>query len=234
MSSIESKIEALTTAADLPQRLTTAMRTTKQSAWVRSPAEPPGNWSHAARMSPELSYGRHAGPAPHTARHAAVVLLLFQHNGKWHLPLTERPLTLAHHAGQISLPGGAIDNGESSLDAALRELNEELGFEAPHLVLGQLADCYVFASDFLVTPWVIASFESVTDWRPHTREVQSVIEMPLDVLLDDQAIGRLTIERGPLVFHAPCIHIGPARVWGATCIILNELTAVLRYLLENY
>jgi hypothetical protein len=57
--------------------------------------------------------------------------------------------------------------------------------------------------------------------------------MPLDVLLDEKAIGRLTIERGPLVFHAPCIHIGPARVWGATCIILNELTALLRHLLET-
>jgi 8-oxo-dGTP pyrophosphatase MutT (NUDIX family) len=233
MSSIESKIEALTTAADLPERLTTAMCATQQGAWGRGHAEPPVPCSQVTSMSPELSYGRHAGPAPHTARHAAVVLLLFQRNGKWHLPLTERPLTLAHHAGQISLPGGAIDDGESSLDAGLRELNEELGFEAPHQVLGQLADCYVFASDFLVTPWVIATFEPVTDWRPHTREVQSVIEMPLDVLLDEKAIGRLTIERGPLVFHAPCIHIGPARVWGATCIILNELTAVLRHLLET-
>jgi 8-oxo-dGTP pyrophosphatase MutT (NUDIX family) len=184
-------------------------------------------------MSPELSYGRHAGPAPHTARRAAVVLLLCRRNGKWHLPLTERPLTLAHHAGQISLPGGAVNSGESSLEAALRELNEELGFDAPHLVLGQLADCYVFASDFLVTPWVIASLQPDTHWRPHAREVQSVIEMPLNILLDDDAIGRLTIERGPLVFHAPCIHFGPARVWGATCIILNELTAMLRHLLET-
>jgi len=184
-------------------------------------------------MSPELSYGRHRGPAPHTARSAAVVLLLFRRAGRWQLPLTERPVTLAHHAGQISLPGGAVDAGESSIDAALRELNEELGFEAPHLVLGQLADCYVFASDFLVTPWLIASFEPDTHWRHHDREVQSVVELPLDVLLDDQAIGRLTIERGPLVFHAPCIHIGSVRVWGATCIMLNELADLLRYLLET-
>jgi 8-oxo-dGTP pyrophosphatase MutT (NUDIX family) len=184
-------------------------------------------------MSPELSYGRHAGPAPHTARPAAVVLVLFRRGGRWHLPLTERPITLAHHAGQISLPGGAVDAGESSLEAALRELNEELGFDAPHLVIGQLADCYVFASDFLVTPWVIASFEPAICWQPHAREVQSVVELPLDVLLDDEVVGRLTVERGPLVFHAPCIHIGPARVWGATCIILNELAAVLRSLLET-
>src|SRR5258705_11838547 len=220
MSSTKLKIENLTTADDLPQRLETAIRTAHQGGWGRGPAEPPAAWPQAASMSPALSYGRHAGPAPHTARPAAVVLLLFRRAGRWHLPLTERPLTLAHHAGQISLPGGAVDAGESSIDAALRELNEELGFEAPHLVLGQLADCYVFASDFLVTPWVIATFEPDTFWRPQAREVQSVVELPLDVLLDERAIGRLTIERGPLVFHAPCIHIGPARVWGATCIIL--------------
>lgn len=234
MSSIESKIKELTTADDLPHRLDVAMYVARGGTWGRGPAlQESVPWSRSPQMSPELSYGRHAGPAPHTARPASVILALFRRDGRWHLPLTERPDTLAHHAGQISLPGGAIDPGESSLDAGLREIHEELGFCSAHLVLGRLADCYVFASDFLVTPWVIASFEPVTDWRPHTREVQSVIEMPLDVLLDEKAIGRLTIERGPLVFHAPCIHIGPARVWGATCIILNELTAVLRQLLET-
>ena len=160
------------------------------------------------------------------------MLLLFRRAGRWYLPLTERPATLARHAGQISLPGGSLESGESSFDAAARELNEELGIMAPPAVLGRLADCYVFASDFLVTPWVAASREPDIIWRPHDREVQGVVELPLDVLLDDASIGQLTIERGPLVFHAPCILVGPARVWGATCTILSELAGVLRYLLE--
>jgi 8-oxo-dGTP pyrophosphatase MutT (NUDIX family) len=183
-------------------------------------------------MSPDLSYGRHAGPAPHTARHAAVVLLLFRRNGKWHLPLTERPDTLTRHAGQISLPGGVVDAGESSTEAALRELDEELGFHAPVEVLGQLSACYVFASDFLVRPWVAAAardFEPV--WQPHDREVKDVVELPIDLLLDDRAIGKLTVERGPLMFKAPCHHVGTKRVWGATSIILNELAGLLQQLL---
>ena len=170
MSSIESKIERLVTADDLPQRLAAVVRlplplgegrgegamppdtAMQPGAWDRGEAEPavrsslgarpqrtrpqpPGHQAALprSRMSPELSYGRHAGPAPHTARSAAVVLLLFRRAGRWHLPLTERPLTLAHHAGQISLPGGAVDHGESSIEAARRELKEELGFDAPHL-----------------------------------------------------------------------------------------------------
>jgi len=181
-------------------------------------------------MSPELSYGRHAGPAPHTARAAAVAVLLFRRAGRWHLPLTERSMALVRHAGQISLPGGAQEIRESSLEAALRELYEELGFHGLHLVVGRLADCYVFASDFLVTPWVIASFEPDITWRPHDREVQGVVELPLDALLDDRLVGRTTIQRGPLVLHAPCIQVGTACVWGATSVILGDLAAVLRRL----
>src|SRR6185369_332933 len=96
MSSTKSKIEKLTTADDLPQRLEAAMHTAHRGGWGRGSAEPPVPRSLAVSMSPELSYGRHAGPAPHTARPAAVVLLLFRRAGRWHLPLTERPLTLAH------------------------------------------------------------------------------------------------------------------------------------------
>ena len=48
-----------------------------------------------------------------------------------------------------------------------------------------------------------------------------------------RAVGRLTIERGPLMFHAPCIRVGAARVWGATASVLGELADVLRYLMED-
>jgi 8-oxo-dGTP pyrophosphatase MutT (NUDIX family) len=130
--------------------------------------------------------------------------LFFRRGGRWHLPLTERPPALTRHGGQISLPGGVVDPGESSIHAAQRELYEELGFYEPHLNVGRLADCYVFASNFCVTPWIIAAFEPNIRWQPHDREVQSVVELPLEALLDEQAIGRTTIERGPLAFSAPC------------------------------
>jgi 8-oxo-dGTP pyrophosphatase MutT (NUDIX family) len=216
MSSIELK--NLVTADDLPQRLSIALSHGRRAGSAR------------LRMSPEMSYGRHSGPAPHTARPAAVALLLFRCNGHWHLPLTERPATLARHSGQISLPGGVVDNGESTLEAAQRELHEELGVDAPHLVVGRLSDCYVFASDFVVTPWIIANFEPDTAWRPHGSEVQCVVELPLKLLLDKRSIGQTTIQRGPLTFRAPCMRIGPACIWGATSVILGELADVLSQL----
>ena len=130
------------------------------------------------------------------------------------------------HAGQVSLPGGAVDEGESTSQAALRELNEELGVDAEVDLMGRLDDCYVFASDFLITPW-LATVDFEPQWRPHVREVQGVVELPLSELLDQQSIGTTTIERGPLVFRAPCLQVESACVWGATAVILGQLADVL-------
>ncbi len=225
MSFTESMIESVLAADDLPERIAAALGAGRRGGRAR------------VQMSPELTYGRHAGPAPPTARRAAVMLLLFRHEhaaggaGRWHLPLTERPATLARHGGQISLPGGSVDPGEASRDAAMRELSEELGIDAGVEVLGRLADCYVFASDFLVTPWVaVAGFEPA--WRPQDREVQGVVELPLDALVDDRCLGRMTIDRGPLQFNAPCLRVGDACIWGATNVILGELGRLLRELLS--
>jgi 8-oxo-dGTP pyrophosphatase MutT (NUDIX family) len=148
------------------------------------------------------------------------------------LPLTERPLSLAHHGGQISLPGGAIDFGESASDAAVRELREELGVTSRVDLLGQLAECYVFASDFTIVPWLALADEE-PQWIPHAGEVDSVVELPIEVLLQEGAIGRVTIERGPLIFDAPCFRFGETRIWGATSMILSEFAGVLRYLVET-
>ncbi len=217
-----SKIESLATSDDFPNWLDVGMRTHYRRA------------AHPSPMSPEMSYGRHAGPAPHTARCAAVALLLFRREGRWHMPLTERPTTLARHGGQISLPGGVVDEGESSIAAVQRELREELGVYESQREIGRLADCYVFASDFLVTPWILATNERNISWRPHDREVQSVVELPLEVLFDERAIGRTTIERGPLVLSAPCLKFGTACIWGATSVILNELADVIRNLPDDF
>ncbi len=214
MSSIELNPPWQLTADDLPRRLAAALAEVRPARAARS------------RMSPELSYGRHGGPAPATARRAAVILLLFRRSDRWCLPLTERPATLTRHGGQISLPGGVVDAGESCSQAALRELEEELGITAPIEMLGRLADYYVFASDFLITPWV-AAVTGEPVWRPYDREVQGVVELPLDVLFDQKSVGRMTIERGPLSFHAPCFRVGIACIWGATSVILAELADVL-------
>ncbi|MCE9548315.1 MAG: CoA pyrophosphatase [Planctomycetia bacterium] len=179
----------------------------------------------------ELSFGRHAGPAPATARPAAVLVLLYRaDDGGWRLPLTVRPAHMPFHAGQISLPGGLIEAGETSDQAALRELDEELGIAAAGVtLLGRLAELYVYVSDFIVTPWV-AAIEAPPVWRPNPREVAEVLELPLSVLLDPAAARETLRTMGGVSYRTPFIALGEHQIWGATSLILCALGNVLREL----
>jgi 8-oxo-dGTP pyrophosphatase MutT (NUDIX family) len=215
-----SKIEQLVKADDLPQRLAGELR--NRGADRRD----------GERFAPELSYGRHFGPPPHDARSAAVIALLFRRDGRWHIPLTVRHAALGKHGGQISLPGGSVDAGETSADAACRELFEELGIAAAVELLGELSENYVYVSNFRVTPWLAATLAAPT-WQPHDCEVERVVEMPLESLLDPGCLGTMTIERGPVVFRAPCLRLGEDCVWGATSIILGRIAGLLRRICED-
>jgi 8-oxo-dGTP pyrophosphatase MutT (NUDIX family) len=215
MSCTASNIESLSAADDLPERLAAALHR-------RGPAHA----DDGRRFAPELSYGRHFGPAPATARPAAVITLLVRRGGRWHVPLTQRPDQL-RHGGQISLPGGIVEPGESSADAAIRELEEELGTSLPCHMIGQLQNCYVYASDFLISPWLAATTHE-PKWTPQADEVERVVELPLAVLLDPQSVDSMTIKRGPLTFRAPCFRFGKDCIWGATAIILAELADLIR------
>ena len=62
---------------------------------------------------------------------------------------------IGRHAGQIAFPGGALDPGEESLDAALREAHEEIGLDRGQVrVLGRLSEVIVLTTPFRLTPWV--------------------------------------------------------------------------------
>ena len=177
----------------------------------------------------ELGYGRHHGPPLSTARPAAVLLLLYPTQQGWCLPLTVRPATLAAHAGQISLTGGAVELNETSQQAALRELDEELAIAADDIhILGALPEFYVFISDFRVTPWVAAAPRRPR-FRPNPREVAEVLELPLSWLLDPASVGStLRSGHGGIQFHSPHFVLGHHEIWGATSMILATLRALLR------
>lgn len=183
--------------------------------------------SAVRQMAPELAYGRHSGPPALDAREAAVLLLLYPDRGTWIVPAMLRPQEMKLHAGQVALPGGMVEPGESPYETALRELHEELGVPGDQVeLLGALTPLYVFNSNFWLKPFV-----AIADERPEFRlnptEAAELVEIPLAALLDTSLRGEHLIERRGLQFRAPHYQIGPHRVWGATSLILAELASLV-------
>jgi len=187
----------------------------------------PGAASYA-RFTPELAYGRHAGPPGPGFRRAATLALCFARRHEWQVVLTLRPGHLPSHAGQVCFPGGELEPGETPEQAALRELSEELGIDTRRVtLLGRLSPIYIFASHFLVTP-LVGWIDSPPDFHCDGNEVAKVLELPLARLALLDQPGLHTIDRRGLSFVAPHIECQGHRVWGATCMMLAELAALWR------
>jgi mutator protein MutT len=98
------------------------------------------------------------------------------------LLLTRRASGLRSHAGQWALPGGRMDEGETPEQAALRELQEEIGLTpAPRAVMGRLDD-YATRSGYLITP-VVLWLDTAQDLQPNPQEVLSVHRIPVSELM---------------------------------------------------
>ncbi len=162
---------------------------------------------------------------------AGVLILLFPRNGGWHFFLTKRTDRVDHHKGQISLPGGVVQDGESLMEAALRETHEEIGVASTLVtVIGSLTSFNIPVSGFEIFPFISwAVSEPMT--AIHDAEVDRVFSVSLDSFLDDrnQKQKKETL-RGEMR-TIPYFDLGSEQVWGATSIILSEFKTVLQDIL---
>ena len=180
-----------------------------------------------SRFEPRPRLGRHYDQPPADARQAAVLILLYPHQGQWHLPLTLRPSQLENHAGQVSLPGGAVESGETSEQAAVREFHEELGAAGLEMEpLGRLTPIYVNVSHFRIEPWVAAASERGLI-VPNPSEVEQLLEVPLTHLCDPANFGSRQRQYQGKPYTAPHFTWQSHQIWGATCLILGELITLL-------
>lgn len=162
---------------------------------------------------------------PH-AREAAALLLIYPGPAGPTIPLTVRHSDLPHHPGQLSLPGGRINADETPRVAALRETYEEIGVPPERVrVLGPLSTLWVSVSNHVVRPFV-----GTTPTRPEfqlaAREVQALVEVPLEDLHDVTRVRWEQRVRAGVVIDVPFFDFGGHQVWGATAMILGEFGAL--------
>lgn len=162
------------------------------------------------------------GPRP-----AAVLLLLFERGGSYHVLYTKRTEELQHHGGEISFPGGVHQNGDPSLlHTALRETYEEVGIPPEQVeVLGELDDiCSVH--DYLVTPYV-GIFPGSCPLIVNEAEIAKVVTIPLPHLLDPENFRTEEWawrgENHTVYFYS----FGEDEVWGLTSAITKQFLDIV-------
>ena len=183
-------------------------------------------------LAPQYAYGRHRGPAPRYSHPAAVLVCLIPVSGSdWTIPLTLRAAQMAGHGGQVSLPGGRSDSGETVWRTACREFGEELGCTTEYMQpICELTPLYVYASRHQVTP-IVAASSFRPSFKPNPDEVAELIFLPLRDLIEEDAISVGTLKRGTVQFDAPGFRVGSHFIWGATAMVLGQLRIMVREIL---
>ncbi|MGY8787224.1 MAG: NUDIX hydrolase [Fidelibacterota bacterium] len=162
---------------------------------------------------------------------AAVLILLFPKNNDWYFYLTKRTDTVDHHKGQISFPGGVVENGESLENAALRETWEEIGVKEDKIqLIGALSSFYIPVSGFEMFPY-IGWIKEEPKIIIHEKEVDRIISVSLKTFMSDstQKTKKDTLRGFPV--NIPYFDLDNETVWGATSMILAEFKAILKEIL---
>jgi 8-oxo-dGTP pyrophosphatase MutT (NUDIX family) len=162
-------------------------------------------------------------------QHAAVLLALVGHGEELNVLFTERAAHLKHHAGQISFPGGRIEEGEIAVDAALREAHEEIGLAPQDVAIAGALDTLVTGTGFSVTP-VVGFIAGPFLPQPDPAEVTSVFEVPLRHILAPDTARETYRERLGCRFRSYEFQYEKRVIWGATAAIL---VAFRKLLLED-
>jgi 8-oxo-dGTP pyrophosphatase MutT (NUDIX family) len=167
-----------------------------------------------------------------TYRQAAVTVLLYPEGESCCFSLIQRPDYEGVHGGQISFPGGKLEEQETFLEAALREMEEEIGIERHAVdVIGSLTEVFIPPSKMRVIPY-LCYLPKTPVFKVDTTEVVEVFSINVNELLSPYTIKTTRVVVGKGTAHAselevPYFDLNNKVVWGATAVILSELKELL-------
>jgi 8-oxo-dGTP pyrophosphatase MutT (NUDIX family) len=188
-------------------------------------AELPGATAHQW-LAPRPRRQWPSGFNPARIRNAAGLLLVFPIDERAHVVLTLRADSV-RHGGQVSLPGGVVERGETFEQAAVRETHEEIAL-APGAarVLGALTAIDIPVSGFRLHP-LVAAVDTRPALRPSDAEVARILEVDVDELCNPANFLTHRRVRDAQPLMVPGFHVQSHEIWGATAMILAEFLVLL-------
>ncbi len=158
---------------------------------------------------------------------ACVLLPIVVHDSSLHLLLTKRTDTVEHHKGQISFPGGMVDQSDASpIHTALRELEEEIGIKSSAVtILGRLDDIQI-PTGFVVTP-VVGFIDSLAGMAANKDEGAEIILIPLEKFFDESLQRTEARELMGVQRQVYFYDVWKEPVWGATAHIIRQFTNII-------
>ena len=163
-------------------------------------------------------------------RHAGVLVPLFKDNGEYNVLFTKRTNRVEHHKGQVSFPGGRVDDEDASVeDTALRETHEEIGLPGDEVtILGRTDDMVTLTSSFIVHPFV-GLIPYPYDFRISTDEVKRLVHVPLEIFFSDNnsSYKKDVIEIEGTTYPGPAYEYEEDVIWGATARIMENFIHII-------
>lgn len=162
-----------------------------------------------------------------TARASAVLVPLVETANGVSVVLTRRADHLRNHRGEVSFPGGRVEESESIVEAALREAHEEISLAPGNVkIIGRLDPHATFISNSLIVP-IVGIVQGSPVFTPQESEVSRILVVPLRDLADESSYHNEWWEspRGTLNIHF--FLLDDETIWGATGRILRQLLDVV-------
>lgn len=162
-----------------------------------------------------------------TLKPAGVLIPVRRHEAGLCVLLTQRSADLKHHAGQVSFPGGRMEESDADIEVtALRETREEIGISEEQVSIIGYLETMPTVTGYAVTP-IVGFVDGSVPLEIDTTEVEYAFEVPLSFLTESANHRMVTREWQGLSFSMVEFHYEGQRIWGATAQMLLRFINII-------